>query len=236
MKKFIIGLLCSGVVFTGGLFFINRPSVDERFITSVAQGLEARWDYQERNEYDALNDENEILLASTQLDLKLIHSFEDKTFEDSNLQVLAQKYIQSVSDQVSALESSRFDTGLLNGSMFDRMEIISILVEKYDLHVNEHNAKNLETMVKQGQIVTKSKAILEHSSIANAGLSLADIYKDFMGSSINDDLSGILHFIDKGDTRDETAQEPQEEITFKDITGEITGWLNDFLDNNEINF
>jgi len=223
MKKFILGIMSGALIFAGVFFFFqNRTSVDQQFLKAVGNGLEARWDYQENNDYNPINDNQEILLESAKAELSTISKFANKTFEDETLQGLAYSYINAVSNQVSALESSRFDIGLFNGSIFDRLELVSQLDAQYGLSVSEKNADKLEAMVNQGNIVAKAKAVLSHSTIVSAGLTLSDLYQQFTGSNIGDDLSSFLHFLDKDLS--------MPDYNLNDFAGDISGWVSGVID------
>jgi hypothetical protein len=74
--------------------------VDEKFMESLANGLEARWVLTEAKEENLLKTDWESYFNAEYEQIKV---YKDQTFQDKNLESWAKKYIGSIEESIEAL-------------------------------------------------------------------------------------------------------------------------------------
>ena len=149
---------------------ISDPqSTDAKFITSLSQGLETRWQIQKDYEkqwkeadisIDCGSDEHmECYTACIDAEIDAISAFADETFQNKDLKDHALAYMECLKAQKEALSYAPTDEdkhmNLWTAAFNERSTLIKYFVDEYDLSVNWKYRKNLNNILKNARAVEK---------------------------------------------------------------------------------
>jgi uncharacterized lipoprotein YehR (DUF1307 family) len=152
---------------------------DDEVIAAIAKGLEARSDviYSQTAE---VQDSSDGLKAAVNAEYNVISPFKDRQYQDSKLQEVAISYINSVSDQISVLDTYSYGSTEFYEKWEEvynkRTTIIKELADNYSLALDENHQSVLDDLVKDGGVAAQKSAADEaiNSLISNATFEQTD--------------------------------------------------------------
>lgn len=141
----------------------NEPSIDERFLSSLVAGLNARWILTTADS-GALSITKHDWEEYLQAEYDQIKSYENETFENDDLGRWAKQYIQSIKGSFDALKyygSDMWDNVYKYGVYEDRVVAIYHINKLFPLSVSPEYQSNLESMLTVGEAIDSIPSILE---------------------------------------------------------------------------
>ena len=164
MKKILfVAMLTFVLIFSLSACGEDKESPqDANFISSVADGLQARWSYQADNENNDAVDEKEYFTESVTRELNEVKEYENAIFKDSKLKEKALNYINTLKDQLAALEyitadSERYDEEW--GKAYDeRTKLIKDFTDNYDLVVDDKYSENIKELLTNATTVEEDES------------------------------------------------------------------------------
>lgn len=153
MKKWFLGLLTiTCLVLVGCSKKTNEKTYyDDKFMSSLAKGLESRWAYVDNN-----SDESKVdYTTAIQKELDEINKYSDLSFKDSKLQEAAISYINSLKNCKSVAQTFGADSFYENWSdAYDnRTEALNKINKIQKIKVSKANQKNLDELLASGKEV-----------------------------------------------------------------------------------
>lgn len=162
---------------------------DEQFIKDMSEGLQARWDLNEKDEkkegYDDIDLQSQeyknMMINYIQAELDCIEKYTDEKFEDSKLQEYAVKYINLLKKHKEICEYIPVDyygkyLDEFNPIYDERSKIIEDLVNNYNLTVDEKHQDTLDEFKTNSQLVKDQDALEESvkNMLANIQFTVAE--------------------------------------------------------------
>lgn len=155
---------------TSGSAQSQTAYADEEFIQSLSDGLEARWEL--NNKYATQYDEDEFLYGSdehidlytsyVEAELAEISQYKDADFKDTALKEKALAYIQAVEDQKEAIGYINVDDVKYAESWEDayseRAKLLDDFVNTYGLTVSKEVQATLDDMQNKATLVKKDES------------------------------------------------------------------------------
>lgn len=141
---------------------LDERSVDEKFMDSLAKGLEARWVLTEANENaDTIlkSDWEKYFLA----EYDNIIEYEDAEFEDVNLGKWAKSYIDSIGASIEVLAyygTNQWTTKYSNGVYHDRSVALYNIHKIIPVPVSSDNQENLIGILSNGEAISMIRPLL----------------------------------------------------------------------------
>ena len=139
---------------------------DDKFIQSVAKGLEARWNLSDKNEDKETT--VEMMKSYIQAELDQLTGYETAKFEDTKLQEKAIKYINCLKDSKEHIEyyfSDKTEDNNKWQKIYDtRTLLIKDFAENYNLTVSGKYQSYLDEFIANGKTVeteTEEKEAIE---------------------------------------------------------------------------
>lgn len=124
---------------------------DANFISSVSEGLQARWAYQDDNEDNDSVDEREYLEESVNREFEKVKDFENASFKDSKLKEKAISYINTLKDSSAALEYYSADSQKYEEewekAYNERTKLIKDFSENYGLVVDDKYSDRIKELL-----------------------------------------------------------------------------------------
>ena len=173
MKKRLFSVLLCIIVATflaacgsGGA---SSKTVDEKFVSAAAKGLQARWDLSDKNDTEGTSNTADSFIACVDEELNAIAEYKDAEFEDEALGKLANEYIELL-EKSKQLASDYYDK---NYSTFDseytplnqrRSQIIKSLSEDYQLPIDEDHTDTLNTFIADANLNTAVQDIINSTT------------------------------------------------------------------------
>lgn len=142
------------------------PYADTDFIAAMKNSLQARWDVSnQKSNADLLamdsTEYTNFMKSCIGAELEIIDAYPDKNYADAKLQNLAKKYVNSLNDQLAALEYYAADLMQYNekwtAAYDERTKLILELVDEYGLTVDEQYQHILDELSTNAQVVTKKE-------------------------------------------------------------------------------
>lgn len=201
MRKKLKVLLCGGICISmllSGCASQEKKSkepqyADEKFITDMGKGLEARWGLNAKDEKkegykDILTDSTEyktMMLSYIDAELNSIGKYTDEKFENSKLQETALKYINLLKEHKKICDYVTVDYNKyaeeFNPIYNERSKIILELSESNGLKVSEKYAENLKEFSTNAQLVTEQETKREAISSMLEGVQFQSSTDDGSG-------------------------------------------------------
>lgn len=128
----------------------------------MQKGLESRWDITDNADYVTDDEMKETLGSAVKAELDSVEKYKDEKFEDSALQELVLKYINTLKAQEESLDYVSADPDKFNtdwqSAYEERTQMIDTFYNDYDLKVSEKYESDLE------ELLTKSKLVTEEAN------------------------------------------------------------------------
>lgn len=152
------------LIVVGLIFFLGACSEkkeesysDDKFLSSLAKGLEKRWDYSEKNVSTEMSDEDYVnsLKEATNIELKKLEEYSNSKFKDSKLQESALSYINELKNANDVLEDygSKDFIFKWDEHYSERTKQIVHLTETYDVPISDKYEKTLKELKAHGNEV-----------------------------------------------------------------------------------
>ncbi len=169
MKKFKISFgsivvlmvvcLCSGC---------GTKKNDEGFLKNLQSGLEKRWDATDNqpDSYDSTSDYKDALRTYINMELDAIGDLAEYTFEDSELQELANVYVDALKSQLDAVQyygsdDNQYNEKFVTNGYNKRAEALKDIVDNFDFSVGSKYQNNLDDFVNIGRMYERQEKMLE---------------------------------------------------------------------------
>lgn len=189
----LVAITCAGMLVLNGCSSASTNSgsaaeeihyADDDFMESLTKGLEARWDYSNEHEDDVTletlgtDTHVEVYSACVNAELDEIATYADATFKDKKLQEKAIAYINSLNEQLSALDYAKADFEKYNDAWQtaydERSKLIEDFVNDYGLTVSEKYESTLKDMLDNSSSVKEDEAEKEAVTAIIDGITFED--------------------------------------------------------------
>lgn len=181
IRMIVTVILCTCILFLVGCGTTNSNGsgdaqtseqfADQEFITSLANGLEARWKLNDEYENKYQNADSQPAIGSDEhvesytswvnAELDEIADYKDAKFEDSKLKEKAISYINCLNDQLESLEYATLDVEkyyeLWQNAYKERSKLIEDFVNDYGLTVSEQYQSTLKEMLTNSKLVKENE-------------------------------------------------------------------------------
>ena len=160
--KTIIAASLACLLLFCGCGTVNPITMDEAFIKSLSQALEARWKLSEQQENNAEKGDTSLKIGSDEhvkanealvnAEWDKLSQYADAEFEDPEFAKLAKKYLDCLEIQRQALiyapsEPEQFEKDW-SFALANRCVLLATFVDKYGLSVNEKYQSTLDDLLK----------------------------------------------------------------------------------------
>lgn len=161
MLKRISLLLLSSILLLGSLCGCNQSPVDEKFMASLAKGLEARWELTTAQKGDNLKSDWESYFDAEYNEIK---KYKEESFENQELERWAKTYIHCIEASYEALAyygTNQWATKYTNGIYHERA------VALYEIHniapvpVSTENSEHLIAIINDGEVIKMVNNLFE---------------------------------------------------------------------------
>ncbi len=156
----IVACLCSGCG-------TNKKN-DEGFLKNLQSGLEKRWDAtnNQPDSYDSTSDYKDALRTYINMELDAIGDLAEYTFEDSELQELANVYVDALQSQLDGVQyyssdDNQYNEKFVTNGYNKRAEVLKDIVDNFDFSVGSKYQNNLDDFVNVGRMYEKQEKMLE---------------------------------------------------------------------------
>lgn len=165
MKKFALGI----AMFFSLIFILTAcskaQSTDERFISSLQQGLESRWQQVDKFEGQAQGSTTAAWNTYIDSELNKISEFKDATFENQDLGNLAKEYIESlekIKENTNYIDTNySMFTNKTNQYILNRYATLVKINEISPLEFNEKDKANFEGLLNEGKLAIAAEDIMK---------------------------------------------------------------------------
>lgn len=143
---------------------LDERTVDEKFMESLAKGLEARWVLTEAKEENILKSDWESYFNA---EYNVIKDYKDQTFVDQNLEKWAKKYIDSIEESIESLAyygTNQWEQKYHNGAYHNRSISLYNIHEISPVPVSSENQDNLLGILSDGEAIGMIRPLLEKVS------------------------------------------------------------------------
>ncbi|VEE22033.1 Uncharacterised protein [Streptococcus equinus] len=170
MKKIFLGFLTIAcLVLVGCSKKTNEKTYyDDKFMSSLAKGLEARWDYVDNNDDD---ESKKFYTTAIQKELDEVNKYSDLSFKDSKLQEAAISYINSLKKCKETARTFGADSFYEKWSdAYDnRTEVLNKINKIKKIKVSKANQSNLDELLASGkEVQNNNKAKEQVNNLINS--------------------------------------------------------------------
>lgn len=180
MKKLFLGLITITCLILVGCSkkTSEKTYYDDKFMSSLAKGLESRWTYVDNND----DESKEFYTVAIKKELDEVNKYSDLSFKDSKLQEAAISYINSLKKCKEIAQT--FGADSFYEKWFDaydqRTEALNKINKIKKIKVSKANQKNLDELLASGKEVQKNnKAKEQVTKLINSLSFVKDEEKSF---------------------------------------------------------
>ena len=143
---------------------LDERTVDEKFMESLANGLEARW---RLTDAKAATGENQLKTDWEnyfRAEYDQIKAFENEAFEDKNLEKWAKKYIDSIAESIEVLAyygTNQWSQKYTNGVYHDRSIALYKIHDMCPVPVSAENQGSLLEILSKGEAISMIRPLLK---------------------------------------------------------------------------
>ncbi|MCB6992862.1 FxLYD domain-containing protein [bacterium 210820-DFI.6.37] len=166
MKKIIAIILVTTCIIS--LVACGRgSSTDDKFLTDMAAGLEARWDLSAADEESKATDNREHFEAYIDAELNKISQYKDAEFEDKDFGEKAKTYIGYIEKSKELMKY--YDSNIIrfweeyDPIYRERAKLIVEIDETYELPISDEHKKNMEELKGVADLATKIQNIIDNA-------------------------------------------------------------------------
>ena len=177
----------------------TSDDLQKECLSSIKEGLEARWDVT-RTDTTALQEDKDMLEKAINTELDAIKTYSDTDFEDDTFESIIKDYINALQSQADAMEyyltDNKKHNDLYNEKGFNvRQSCINKLVSDYGLTVDEEYSNDLSTLMESTPVKRTDfgETVEAESELGNVSICIdkADIVAKY-------DPEESISFVDEG--------------------------------------
>lgn len=177
----------------------KKAVVDEAFIESLKEGLIKRWKLAESDEYG--NVLNSKWVAYPEAELAEIEGFADQEFNDPELKEKAVRYIENLKELASDYKEleTNYAQGCfdLNGSTFERAELLRDFYENYGFSFTGKDKEDFDKILKltEDKESNAEQGLYNHLRVEAVDDGYGSQYYKFYGENDTDNTYGGLYYV-----------------------------------------
>lgn len=136
---------------------------DSNFLTSLASGLNKRWDYVEKNDDSSEESYKKSIVKGTQIELDELSKYSTEKFEDTKLQEKAISYINELKNGSEIIKSYGSDSFYQDWDVHyaNRTKLLVDLTDKYDVPLADKHKETFSELKAHGKEVAKNEKTTE---------------------------------------------------------------------------
>lgn len=192
-----------------------KQSVDDRFLTALAEGLNKRWQYADVG--NGIDDSKESLTKVTKFELNELEGMQEADFEDDQLKEYAVKYIEELNNGLKLLNNYELDIFFDDWETHERQrnDLLYKISAGYGIKVDEKYRGMLPDLTIEGKVLPEDDPLYAELQDLLAKTefkgqeSEGDDWKSYQADIVNTTTQDIIQFSavvnlldDKGEAMD----------------------------------